>query len=196
MALLMAWVAAEMRRTVRPCRTFSAVIAVLAVATMTVGARADDPALEYRVKAAYLYKFGAFVEWPASTFQSSVSAVNVCIAGKDPFDGFLDQATQGQKIADRPILVRRLDVIGRDSGCQIAYVGGSNHQSVGEALDALRGAGVLTVTEDGSGGDSGIVRFVTQDNRVRFEIDQQAAERNGLKISSKLLSLAASVRPG
>ena len=189
--------AAGTRRTVRRRRTFPAMIASLVVlATTIVGARADDPSLEYKVKAAYLYKFGAFVEWPAATFQSSASAVNVCIAGKDPFDGFLDQATEGQKIADRPILIRRLDVIGRDSGCQIAFVGGSNRQSVSQALDVLRGSGVLTVTEDGTGGDAGIVRFVTQDNRVRFEIDQQAAERNGLKISSKLLSLAASVRPG
>lgn len=152
--------------------------------------------MEYRVKAAYLYKFGAFVEWPPSAFQSSASAVNVCVAGKDPFDGFLDQATQGQRIADRPIVIRRLEVIGRDSGCQIAFVGGSDRQSVGQALEALRGSGVLTVTDDGAGGDAGIVRFVVQDNRIRFEIDREAAERDGLKISSKLLSLAASVRPG
>ena len=174
----------------------AAIASLAALAAATLSARADEPPLEYKVKAAYLYKFGAFVEWPASAFASSVSAVNVCIAGKDPFDGFLDQAVTGQKIADRPIVIRRLDVIGPDSGCQIAYVGGSDRQSVSQALEALRGAGVLTVTDDGSGANAGIVRFVVLDHRVRFEIDQQAAERDGLKISSKLLSLAASVRPG
>lgn len=192
----MSKVTAGNRRVVGLQRILPAVIVSLVAMMTTFSVRADDPPLEYRIKAAYLYKFGAFVEWPAQAFQSSASAVNVCIAGKDPFDGFLDQATQGQKIADRPIVIRRLEIIGRDSGCQIAYVGGSDHQTIDQALEALRGAGVLTVTDEGAGTNTGIVRFVTQDNRVRFEIDQQAAERDGLKISSKLLSLAAPARPG
>lgn len=171
------------------------VLGLAAFAFLAIGARADD-LLENKVKAAYLYKFGAFVEWPATAFESSGSAINLCVAGKDPFDGFLDKAVEGQKIGDRAVIVRRLDTVEHGSGCQILFAGGSNQQSIAQALDAVRGTGTLTVTDDGSDGTAGMVRFVIQDNHVRFDIDERAASREGLKISSKLLSLAVSFRPG
>lgn len=180
-------------------RPFRAMILLAALLAPLGIARADDNVLEHKVKATYLYKFGAFIDWPPSAFKSAGDAINICVAGRDPFDGILDEATEGQRIAERPVVVRRLDIVARDSDCQILYVGGSARQSVGQALDAVRGAGVLTVTDEELGEDSadkaGIVHFVTQDNHVRFDIDDQAATRAGLKISSKLLSLAISFRP-
>ena len=168
----------------------AAMVAALAPCAV---ARATDT-LEYAVKATYLYKLGAFIEWPQSSFQSSNSPVNLCVSGADPFGDTLDKAVSGQHIGDRSILVRRVSRIARDSGCQILYVGNSSQQPVAEALDAVRGTAVLTVTDDG-GSPAGIVQLVVKDNKVRFDIDDAAAATNGLAISSKLLRLASSVKP-
>jgi hypothetical protein len=148
-------------------------------------------ALEYEVKAVYLYKFGNFIEWPASAFASPASAVNLCIAGTDPFGTRLDAAAAGQHIGARSIVVRRLQGVSRDANCQILFVGGSDSRGVARILDAVRGAGVLTVTDASSAGETpSIIRFVVQDDRVRFVIDRGAASLNGIIVSSKLQSLA------
>lgn len=152
--------------------------------------------LEYAVKAAYLSKFGIFVEWPNSAFESPQSPVVLCIAGADPFDGTLDKVVQGQRIGNRKIVVRRMKTVARDSGCEILYAGGSDQQSVDQALAEVSGANVLTVTDSVPDSHApGIVEFVVQNNRVRFNIDNEAARRNGITISSHLLSLALNVRP-
>jgi hypothetical protein len=152
--------------------------------------------LEYAVKAAYLSKFGIFVEWPNSVFDSPESPVILCIAGADPFDGTLDKVVQGQRIGNRKIVVRRMSTVSRDSGCEILYAGGSDQQSIDQALAAVSGANVLTVTDSVPDSHApGIVEFVVQNNRVRFNIDDEAARRNGITISSHLLSLALNVRP-
>lgn len=174
-----------------------AVLAALAVVCASGrAAYATGESLEASIKATYLYKLGAFVEWPGSAFESSTSAVNLCLIGNDPFGDTLDKAVSGQRIGEHPIVVRRLKTVERDSGCQIVYVGGSKEQPVAKALDTVRGAAVLTVTDMPPANDAaGIVQFVIKDNKVRFNIDEQAASANGLTISSKLLSLAAAVRP-
>ncbi|MGE0665103.1 MAG: YfiR family protein [Sphingomonadales bacterium] len=162
---------------------------------MTGSSGVTDNAVELSVKAAYLYKFGAFVRWPAATFETPSSAVNVCIAGPDPFGAMLDKAVDGQRIGDRPIVVRRLDTVAPDSGCHILYVGGLDDRGTAATLEAVRGAAVLTVTDDGSGAAAGVLRFVIRDNRVRFVIDDQKASEHGLELSSRLLQLAVSVKP-
>jgi hypothetical protein len=152
--------------------------------------------LEYQVKAAYLSKFGIFVDWPKSAFDSPQSPLVLCVAGADPFGDALDKIAQGQRIANRGITVKRLKAVARDSGCDILYAGGSDEQSIDQALNAVDGAGVLTVTDSVPDSHAaGIVEFVVQDNRVRFNIDEAAAAKNGLTISSHLLSLALNVRP-
>jgi len=152
--------------------------------------------LEYQVKAAYLSKFGIFIDWPKSAFDSPQSPVVLCVAGADPFGDALDKIAQGQRIGTRAITVKRLKAVARDSGCDILYAGGSDEQSVDQALDTVNGAGVLTVTDSVPDSHAaGIVEFVVQDNRVRFNIDEAAAAKNGLTISSHLLSLALNVRP-
>lgn len=137
--------------------------------------------LEWAVKATYLYKLASFVDWPESAFDSPTSAIAICVVGDDPFGGTLDQAVAGQTVGGRPIAVRRLDAIGPQSGCHVAY-------SAQGGLSAVRGSPVLTVTDRSSNG--GIVNFVLSENRVRFEINSQAAAQNGLTISSKVLNLA------
>jgi hypothetical protein len=156
-------------------------------------AEATEESLEYAVKATYLYKFAPFVEWP--TGASTSTALELCVAGDDPFGSILDRAVSGQRVGGRPVEVRRLAAVRPGDDCHILYLAGSPEQSTAEALEAMRGAPVLTVTDAAQGeGPKGVIHFVIQDNRVRFEIDAQAASARGLKISSKLLDLAVNVR--
>jgi hypothetical protein len=151
------------------------------------GAARAAESLEYAVKAAYLAKFPFYVEWPPGAFAGPTSPLLLCVVGDDPFGATLDEAVAAQPVQGRPVTVRRLKTIARDSGCHIAYVGAENRG------ESLRGGTVLVVSDSPSGG--GIINFVIRDNKVRFTVDDEAAFQNGLSISSKLLSVALSVRP-
>lgn len=171
---------------------------ITACAGIVVALAAGVPAhaaSEYALKAAYLYKFAAFVEWPRSSFPAPSSPLNLCIVGFDPFGDYLDRAIAGQRIGERPIVARRLERAHPDADCHIAYVAGSRAESVAEGLAALRGSPILTVTDQSMGSPRGAIHFVVKDQRVRFHINDEAAEQNQLSISSKLLRLALSVRP-
>jgi hypothetical protein len=178
-------------------RVVPLVAAALAALLLSVAAAsAQDNVLALAIKATYLYKFASFVEWPPSVWQTSSSPVVLCVAGDDPFGSLLDEAVAGQRVGSHPIIVHRLPVVTRNSGCEILYVAGSPAQPVADALAVVRGTPVLTVTDsERNGGAKGIINFVILDNHVRFEIDNGAAAENGLAISSKLLSLAVHVRP-
>jgi len=171
----------------------SAVLVALTAIGAPPAARAQDRAMEYAVKATYLYKFAPFVEWPPRAFGSTSSPLQLCILGRDPFGATLDRAVNGQRVDGRLVAVRRLQRVGVASGCHILYLGGSSSQSAADALRAVRGSPILTVAD--SHGEAGaIIRFVVTGNRVRFDIDTAAAAESGVTISSKLLSLATSLR--
>jgi len=172
----------------------AAVVACIALAPAAASAQSE---LEYAVKAAYLLRFGLYVEWPPVAFGSATSPFLICVVGEDPFGDVLDTAVKDQRIGERPIVVRRLKTISRDSGCHVAYFGGADATRQAQSIEAVRGSHVLTFSDAplGAGGAAAIVRFVVRDNRVRFEIDDAAAAQNGLIISSKLLSLALRVKP-
>ncbi len=168
---------------------------LMALALLASTSAFGASSLEYPVKATYLYKFAPFVTWPDVAFTAPNSPFVICVLGDDPFGPVLDQAISSQRVGARAIAIRRLEKVDKGSGCQILYVGGSRVQSAADALASVRGAPVLTVTDAARTEPPGVIHFVVQDNRVRFQIDDQAAAQNGLSISSKLLSLAVSVRP-
>jgi hypothetical protein len=165
----------------------------IGLALFSSGASAQARSLEYPIKAAFLYKFGSFVEWPADAFPSTSAPVTVCVVGRDPFGPVLDQTVRGQTVGARPVTVRRLPAVSATSGCHIAYLGGSPEQSVPEAARALAQAPVLTVTDGPRPEAAGAIQFVVMANRVRFKIDLRAAAQGGVSISSKLLNLAVEV---
>jgi hypothetical protein len=144
--------------------------------------------LEYQVKAAYLTKFIPFIDWPEGTFASPGAPVTICVLGADPFGATLDKAAATAGGAGRPLTVRRVAIADSMDGCQIVFT--SEIQS--DILEALRDKPVVTVT-DSSVAAKGIISFVVLDGHVRFDIDNAAAEKNGIRISSKLLELAHSV---
>ena len=163
---------------------------VLALVMAAIPARAADHSLEYAVKATFLYKFASFVEWPAGSFEHETSPFNLCVAGNDPFGGrILQDAVAGQHVARHPIVLRRL-ARAETYGCHAMLVSGPG---TAEALSAVSGAPVLTVTDSSVDAAAGIIHFVIVNDRVSFDIDNVAAMRNHLIISSKLLALARRV---
>jgi hypothetical protein len=153
--------------------------------------------LEYAVKATYLHKFAPFVEWPSPAAEFPGGAFTVCVVGDDPLGALLDRAVSGQEVAGRPIVVRRFATVTGNPGCAVLYAIGSDTEPVAAILAAVRGAPVLTVTDAVTDpAAKGIINFVIQEDRVRFEIDNSIAAADGLTISSKLLSLAVHVTGG
>ena len=152
-----------------------------------------QPALD--VEAAYLARLAPFVVWPPTLFAAPAVPLVLCVQGNDPFGDRLDRMTAGLGVGSHPILVRRIARLDADSGCAVAFVGGSTAQSQAAALRAVEGQPVLTVTDgDAAGGGVSMVRFVVLEGRVRFKIDAGRAGQSGLAISSKLLALAAEVK--
>jgi hypothetical protein len=157
-------------------------------------ARPQGASLEYAVKATYLDKFAPFVEWPSPAAEFPAGAFTVCVVGNDPLGSLLDRAVTGQDVAGHPIVVRRMASVGSNPGCSVMYATGSPAQSVADALAAVRGLPVLTVTDGATDpAAKGIINFVIADDRVRFEINKGVAAADSLTISSKLLSLAVRV---
>ena len=155
-----------------------------------------EESLEYGVKAAFLYKFGFYVEWPAAAFISPTSPMHICIlGGDDRFVSTMEKVVGTEQVNGRTVVVRRVKTAERDSGCHILYIGATEVQHVAQDIETVRGTNMLTVT-DGGGVKSGagIIDFVIVNNRVRFDIDDEAAAKNGLTISSKLMSLALNVK--
>jgi hypothetical protein len=170
----------------------SAPQAVLAAAS------GDGPsqAGEYALKAAFIYNFAQFVEWPADSFDACDSPIVIAVVGDDPFRGGLERAVSDKRVRDHPFVVRYLRDDQPIDACHIAYIGTGDPRRRQSQLNALRGRPVLTIGEaDRFLHDGGIIRFFIENNKVRFEVNLQAAERAGLKISSKLLKLARIYQP-
>jgi hypothetical protein len=167
-------------------------LTALASSAVASSARADTRPLEAAVKATYLYKLAPFISWPPAALAPDGPLV-ICVQGPREFEQMVDRATAGQRFGAHPIVVRRLARLDRGSGCHIAYVGGSAGQTPAEALAAVDGAPVLTVTDDDHGPAKGVVHLKLIGGRVRFSVDAGLASADGLAISSKLLALAAAV---
>jgi hypothetical protein len=146
---------------------------------------------EYRVKAAFLYNFAKFVEWPSQAFKGPADPIAICIVGKDPFGAALTQAVNGKSIEGKPFCIRIVSDAQQVSGCHILFVGGSEKKLQRPILEASHRISILTVGEtEAFLADGGIVSFKIEAGRVRLQVSIDAAEQAGLSISSKLLSLA------
>jgi YfiR/HmsC-like len=149
------------------------------------------PPTEYQLKAAFLFNFAKFIDWPASSFASAQSPFSICILGKDPFGQAIDDALQGKSIGDRPVVIVRVKNVTQSTHCQIVFAANSEAANLRGILAGLRGANVLAVGEsEGFAAAGGTIQFTIEENHVRFLINTDAAERAGLKFSSKLLALA------
>jgi hypothetical protein len=163
---------------------------LLSLIGQRMGAQSSDD--EYRVKAAFLFHFAQLVDWPVGT--GTDNSLFLCTLGDDPFQGALEASVAGKAIDARILRVRHLKQPEEMDTCQILFLGNEQSKRIPALLAALRNTPVLTVGETAGFLESGgMVRFLLQDNKVRFGINLTAAESAGLKISSRLLVLAQTV---
>jgi hypothetical protein len=168
-------------------------LGLVALAALSAQAQAGS-ADEYSVKAAYLYNFAKFVEWPGEAGSPGTPLV-ITVFGKDDFAAVLKQTVQGEKVNGREISVRSVSRIEDLRPCHILFLGSSNKNRLAEVLRATEGAGILTVGEaDEFVQLGGVIAFVLEANKLRFEINLGAARRDRLTISAKLLGVAKGVR--
>lgn len=146
---------------------------------------------EYQVKAAFLYNFAKFVDWPPSAFSDAKQPLDVCVYGRDPFGNALEDALLGKAIGERRIGLGRAMQFQDLAGCHVVFVSSPARESTMDLANRLKGRPVLLVGEsEGFAASGGAIQFTIEDNRVHFIINPDAADRAGLKISSKLLALA------
>ena len=149
---------------------------------------------EYQVKAAFLYNFAKFVDWPAQSFKTPGDPITLCVVGENPFGGALDDATDRKTVAGRGFLIRQVALIGPACDCQILFISASERRRFRSILESVPQR-ILTVGEIPDFATAGgVVNFKLEAGKVRFEINVEAAERQQLHISSKLLSLAQIVK--
>jgi hypothetical protein len=149
---------------------------------------------EYEVEAAYLSNFGRFVEWPARA-GSATDPFYVCVLGQDPFGPLVDAALKGETIGGAPMLAKRIAGPEDASGCRILFVSSAKDSQLNAILTALRTSNILTVSDmPGFTRRGGMIQFVLDGSRVRFEINIAAAQRAGLTLSSELLKVAIAIR--
>jgi hypothetical protein len=150
---------------------------------------------EYQVKAAYLFNFGRFVKWPAGIAAVKGDSFAVCVLGLDPFGSTLDSTLAGEALDGKPVVIRRIARPQDAADCRILFVSSTEEHHLKEILAAIDQTGVLTVSDiRGFSLRGGIIQFVAEGDRVRFEINLTSAESARLVLSSELLKVAAAVR--
>ena len=170
---------------------------LFAAALLGVAAvRAAPPPPEYQLKAIFLFNFAQFVGWPAAALSNDQLPFVIGVLGDDPFGSYLDETVQGEKIGGHPMVVRRYSRVEDAAGCHVLFISRSESGRMAEIVAALRGRNILTVGDvEDFNQVGGMVRFVTEQGRIRLRIDVQAAQAAGLTISSKLLRSATIVNP-
>jgi hypothetical protein len=146
---------------------------------------------EYTVKLAFLYNFTKFVEWPPDSYRAPSAPLLICIVGHDPFSQILEGELRTRNVGGHPVEVRSLKPNDKLNFCQIVFVPATEKQYADRIVSGLKGSNTLTVGEtDGFAVQGGIINLTVEANKVHFEINRLAADRAGLKISSRLLSIA------
>jgi len=173
------------------------VLALLAAVAITCSYAFDaaaDAALEYRVKAAFLYNFAKFVTWPGTAFASPEAPVVFCVVGEDPFGELLESTTKDRKVEGREIEIRRVPHDAVLAGCHLVFTSEVDGGRMARVLQQAAAAGALAIGEsDDFLTQGGMVRLLVEEGKVRFDVSTRATETVGLKVSSQLLKLAREV---
>jgi hypothetical protein len=183
----------------RKCRHLLCGLAVVALALALVspanvqGQRSKPT--EYEVKATYLYNFTRFVDWPAKSTQAQSDSFSICVLGQDPFGPVLNAIIADETVAGKRVVAKRVPTPQDALNCHVLFISSSEKARLKQILTTLGDASVLTVsdlpefTQRG-----GMVQFILEGSKVRFEVNLAAAEHAGLTLSSELLKVAVNVR--
>jgi hypothetical protein len=173
----------------------TAVIVMLALLHLTVLQAQQPKVSEYKVKAIYLYNFGRFVQWPPNATAAKGDSFSICVLGQDPFGPSLDTTLAGETLDGKPLAVKRISTP-RDAGeCRILFISATEQNHLKDILAALDESSILTVSDmPAFSRRGGMIQFVLEGDKVRFEINLTKAETAKLTLSSELLKVATTVR--
>ncbi len=169
---------------------------ILALLLAGDGRAADSQPTEYQLKAAYLYHFAQFVDWPSAAFPESNSPLIIGVLGDNPFGNDLLRTVAGKILNNHPLAVKEYRSLAElTNSCHILFISSSEKKHLPEIFGALKGTSTLTVSEniDHVTEDGGMISFVLEGEKIRFQINETTVEKAGLKMSFKLLSLASKV---
>jgi hypothetical protein len=184
-------VARPIARSVSRWLTVSIFAAVLAVSLHAQTSKVNAG----QVQAAYLYNFGKFVKWPAVAPANQSGAFIICVLDQDPFGDTLQSTLSGETVAGKPVAVRRLTKPQDASACHILFISGSRAHELNQILSSIDEAAVLTVSDmPDFSKRGGMIQFVLEGDRIRFEINLAGAEKSHLVFPSELLKVATAVR--
>jgi len=174
---------------------------LVATAAMPAGRASAQGTKEYQVKAAYLYGFGRFVEWPATAPAAAGDTFVVCVLGDDPFEHWLDNVAAGAVMKLKPVAIRRIARPEESASCHTLFISASEDVRIGRIIEALEHRPVLTVSDaPGFAQRGGMIGFSSDGRRIRFTVNLTAAEDAGLMLNSELLRVAVTIlrppRPG
>jgi hypothetical protein len=149
---------------------------------------------EYQLKAAFLFNFAKFIDWPDKSFAGPQSPFMVCVVGRDPFGSALDSQLLSKSVDNRTLQIARFPSVNNmllENRCQIAFISSSEKDHFRQVIDSFQGQNILLVGDaDGFAASGGAIEFALEGDHVRFAINPEAADRAGLHVSSKLLALA------
>jgi hypothetical protein len=178
-------------------RAFAAGVLFLGICLGFAAPTSAQTAEESQVKAAYLYNFAKFVEWPAGAFRDPDGPAVICTVGDERTSDVLERAVSGKKVNGRPVEARRPHSSEEFKSCHVLFIGFSDKERIAEMLNGLRGSRVLTVGQSGQFIPlGGMINLALKNAQIELEIDPEASNAVGLKISSRLLIVARLVKPG
>jgi hypothetical protein len=173
------------------------VLWLIFVAVLALGSEAGfaQVSQEYQLKAVFLWRLAQFTDWPGDAFETPSSPIVICVLGEDPFGEALDGAVENETAHGRPLVVQRHRSVDQIRNCHILYISSAFSRRPREIAGALAGKSILTVSDGGgsAGSYESIVRFVTEQNKVRLRIDVKAATAARLVLDPRLLRAAETV---
>ena len=177
-------------------KTLSAAWFVISALLLSGTLQAAAPT-EYQLKAVFLFNFAQFVDWPQESFPEAQTPLVIGVLGEDPFGTYLDEIVSGETVNNRPLEIQRYRRVDEIKTCHILFISQSESKQLEQIVAALKGRSILTVSDSaGFTRQGGMIRFVTDKNKLRLRINLEAATAANLTISSKLLRPAEIVTPG
>ena len=177
-------------------KTLSAAWFVISALLLSGTLQAAAPT-EYQLKAVFLFNFAQFVDWPQESFPEAQMPLVIGVLGEDPFGTYLDEIVSGETVNNRRLEIQRYRRVDEMKTCHILFISQSESKRLEQIVAALKGRSILTVSDsDGFTRYGGMIRFVTEKNKLRLRINLEAATAANLTISSKLLRPAEIVTPG
>jgi YfiR/HmsC-like len=155
------------------------------------------PSVEYQVKAAFLFNFAKFIEWPTDAFSNEKTPITLCVFRYDPFGSALDEVIRGKTINNRELTARRINELPDLKSCHLVFVSEREDKLLSEIDKSLKGGSVLVVGESAEFAErGGAIQLFLEENKLRFAVNVDAVQRARLQVSSKLLALARVVHDG